>query len=193
MDKASAQCEVSVSGANNNEGNELKKQGITEFISLITQVYSNSPQLINSQKRASSNNSKRGTSKFVSGAADEEQFLNLLRKMVKEIDDMHIEFLSSLNNHFFDNQKNITELTAETSQRFSQLDLKSSDYSVVENDETKELKSKLEAAEQEMSLLEQKNSEQTDEINHLRELIKNVSVFFKGNTFFSSNTLSVGE
>lgn len=152
IDKASAQCEISING---NDTNDLKKQDISEFISLITQVYSTSPQPIHSQK-------KRGTSKFVSDQEDEERFLNLLRKMVKEIEDMDKEFLASMNNHFFDG-------TVEISKRVSQMNIKSP---------TLVNESKL---EQDVAILEQKNNEQTEEINHLRDIIKHVSVYLCSN------------
>lgn len=190
LDRASPQSELSVTGASDHDANDLRKQDISEFISLITQVYSVSPQLIHSRKRSiHRSSSQENTSKFLSRTfQDEEKFLNLLREMVKEMDNMQDQFLSAVNTHVLDNTEEEYKVV---NQRLSKLNLvqepsvsvhlDTSTYSVVEDEkktlaENKKLKDDLEVAEENIEELEQKNQDQADEISHLKDIIKSVSI-----------------
>lgn len=182
-----------------NDDNDLKKQNISEFISLITQVYSASPQLIHSKKRSIHlSASTENTSKFLSRTfQDEEKFLNLLRDMVKEMDNMQGQLLSYVDTYVLhDTTEQSSKPHKSLHHQFSKFNLLQEaqktetpasvhlDYSVVEDEkktllENKKLKSKLEYAEETLEILEQKYQDQEDEIEHLKDSIKSVSVSYK--------------
>lgn len=179
-------------------------------MSIITQVYSQSPQLGNSTRKltltekSTSGSLSKTTSKITSRSfPDEERFLNLLQTMINQMNSMRSEFLLSVKDSLFDkaSDQEHHELLIETIKNEEQLrgnvmkqpvpiktetltsNLESSNssaFSVVDDEkkiviENKELQTKLEAAEEDVVSLEQKNQQQEDMITRLREIVKNVN------------------
>ncbi|KAI8327568.1 hypothetical protein EDC96DRAFT_453219 [Choanephora cucurbitarum] len=177
IETPSPHCEISVLGMpQEQDGPDLKKQDITDFISIIHQVYSPHQQLAQSIQRLSLDNKK--SSKLITTEEEEAKFLNVLRKMVKEIDDMKDDFLKYLKDNFFNGQHSLS--FHESRQISSPVDsiapsaltssTASSVFSVIEDDkrwalENKDLKLKLASVEKEME-------QQTDEISRLKETVK---------------------
>jgi hypothetical protein len=120
-DKASPQCEISVNGVNSDEHTELEKKDISDFMSIITQVYSQSPQLADSMRKLSladktaSESSSKTTSKLTSKAfPDEERFLEILQTMINEMNSMGFEFLMSVKDNLFNNAQQHPQLLIES-------------------------------------------------------------------------------
>ncbi|KAI8979761.1 hypothetical protein BDF20DRAFT_530265 [Mycotypha africana] len=209
---------------------QLNKRDIADFISIITQVYSNSPQWTNSARNKSrgSNRSEAtitaATKRDSDSEAEDEdndedeegkplELLQLINRMVQQVDEMGYQFLSSIKEQFFNSQQqqfsiqlkpsiiinaagNVQEEEAQPNQLHAIIQQKhvtpstssSSQFSVLDNEnandddhsenllkaENRELKYKLEQAEEDVILLEQKQQEQADEITRLNDLIKSL-------------------
>lgn len=97
-----------MNGANGDDDTQLEKKDISDFMSIITQVYSQSPQVdkcirkLSLTDKSSSGLSSKTTSKLTSRTfPDEERFLNLLQSMINQMNSMRFEFLESVKDSLF--------------------------------------------------------------------------------------------